>query len=216
MSLLSQPVDGLLGCSRGRRDYHHDVIGVLGKVLVDQWVVSPRYLCEFGGHIHIGLFDMFHRLNLLALDLEVVVGQCQGSVGDRIVYVKKRKERVSLSDELPYGFIVHELDRLKTVTGDEPVLTDEDRKKNFFLLRDTHGHYGGVVNLLAILAVDMDPAGIPLRHTVAVVAMDVDGSPERPVDQAENDRSPVRSGYGENFMHKGYAVCTGCCHHPCT
>ena len=63
--------------------------------------------------------------------------------------------------------------RIGGVGKEKPILQDHHREKDFF--GDPVGLNDRVQGLLGALAIKLEPAGVPLREAVSVVAPDVPG-----------------------------------------
>ena len=97
-----------------------------------------------------------------------------------------------------------DVDRLVRVREHEAVHADHHRQRQ--LLGELERLDVQVDRLLVRLGVELDPAGVALRHRVAVVVPDVDRRPDRAVRDRHHDRQPEPGGVVERLRHVEQAL----------
>jgi hypothetical protein len=105
-----------------------------------------------------------------------------------------RKERI-------HRFLLGHIHHVRGVGEEEPVLQDHHRQEN--LLGNFEGLDDRVESLLGALAVELDPARIPLGQTVAVVAPDIPGRANGPVGVDHDHGQPGPGSPVEHLVHVG-------------
>ena len=126
-------------------------------------------------------------------------GADHGADGHRVVGVEhlarlvRRQEGVDL-------VLVGDVDPFRRMGEDEAVHADHDGDGQ--LLGEPEGLDVQVSGLLVGLGEELDPAGIPRRHRVAVVVPDVDGSAHGAVGQCHDDGQPEPTGVVERLHHE--------------
>ena len=144
--------------------------------------------------------------------LEVEVVHVPATVGGGVVHVEQGVLGLVLADESLDRPVVEHLHSLHAVAGDETVLHDHHRQQE--TLGDAHRLDDVVVDLLGVLGVELNPARVTGPHGVGVVAVDVEGGREGPVDHGHDDGQMQRGGDVDHLPHEGQPRRGGGGHHP--
>jgi hypothetical protein len=120
-------------------------------------------------------------------------------LGQSVRQFERRQEAV---DRLLVGDLGHH----HRVREHERVLADQHRQQDARVLGQPVRRQDRVEDLLVVLAVELDPAGVAQCEGVAVVDPDVPRRAEGPVDRHHHDRQPEETG-GEHVLgHVSEAV----------
>ena len=186
----------------GRRvgsDYsYHGIVQPVGLV---QGVVAAESIVELLGHVQNHPRGLWHGFDLRPLVLVVVVVEIQWAVGLGVVEVQQRPLRRIRTHKVGDRSIPKDLYALNSMAGDEAILADSHRQQHIRMLADAHRLNQIVVGLLAVLREEDAPAAVAHAHHVRVIAVDVDGGGQRPVDQAHHNGTAGGSGDVENLPH---------------
>ena len=99
-------------------------------------------------------------------------------------------------------FILHQFDVFHRVGGDKAVHADHHRQTDIPSFRNGEGLDIVVIDLLIVLRVDLDPAGVPGTHGVGMVIVDVDGAGESAGGHCQNNGQSGGCRHIQKLIHQ--------------